>query len=101
MNNLPVDRLVLGSCGGEPPCNPAGGSPSLHKAITRVTGSILTGPDCLPVRNCSLTSVKSICVQVGVRRRVDRPSHKKCTKGIPLLQLPILSLHFFVGVLYG
>lgn len=98
---FPVDKLVLDSCGGKPPCNTGGGSPSMHKAITRITGPILTGPDCLPVRNCSLTYFKSIGVQVGVRRRVDWPSLEKCTKGNLLLQLSIPTFQNIVEVSHG
>ena len=67
---------------GKQPCNPGGGSPSLHKANPRVTGPLFTGRDCLLVCNCGLTSVKSISTLVGVPRRVERPSLEICTKGI-------------------
>ena len=99
--NTKVVKLILGSRGGNPPCNPGGVSPSLHIAITRITGPLFTGPDCLPVCNCGMTSVKSIHTQVGVRRRVERPSLEKCTKGITPPRLPTFSPYRIDEVSYG
>lgn len=89
-------ELDSGCGGGSQPCNPGGGSPSLHTAITRITGPLFTGRDCLPVCNCGMTSLKSISTQVGVPRRVERPSLKICTKGnLPLPQPDFLTAFLF------
>lgn len=83
-------QSVLGCGDGSKPCNPGGGSPSLHTAITRVTGPLFTGRDCLLGCYCGMTSLKSISTLVGVPRRVERPSLEICSKGNLSLPQPTI-----------
>lgn len=63
-------------------CNPGGGSPSLNKDYSRVTGSILIRPH-IPIYSYrGIASAKPMSNRWGVRRRVDRSSTESSAKVI-------------------
>ena len=88
---ISVDALCLYPSGvGTLPCIQNGGSPFRFYDYPRITDVIFTGPYFARYRTCSLTSRKSRCDTVRVRRRVDYLSSKDSSKGhftTPLIPL--------------
>ena len=62
------------------PCNPDGGSPSMRKAMTCITGLLFTGRDHAYCRYCGAAFDKPMSDSRRIPRRVEHPSPEKCTK---------------------
>lgn len=90
-----INALCLSASGvGTQPCIPNGGSPFRLYDYPRITDVIFTGPYFARYRTCSLTSEKSRCDTVRVRRRVDYLSSKDSSKDYSATPLTSLFCSF-------
>ncbi len=92
--NIYFDRFNFGGDAGQQPCNLNGGSPFLHIAYSRVTGSLLTKRGQTYYKRFRWAPLEQTVYNRSSSHRVERPSPEMSTKGNSTTSLPLLAMDF-------